>query len=238
MLRVISQRGPITVAGLVDDLALTETSVRRHLENLAAQGLVEDREVPGPRRRGRPARAWIVSDRGHAALAAHYDNLAEQAVRFLAETAGDDAVTAFAERRVAQLEQRWSAALAEVGDDATDRAHALASALSEQGYAATARPVGGDEQSREDTRDQPAGAPVGAVGIQVCQGHCPVQHVAEQFPQFCEAETQAFSRLLGIHVQRLATLAHGDHACTTFVPTVHPSPPHVTARTHPRKVTS
>ena len=34
-----------------------------------------------------------------------------------------------------------------------------------------------------------------------------------------EAEAQAFSRLLGVHVQRLATLAGGGHACTTHVPT-------------------
>jgi predicted ArsR family transcriptional regulator len=54
--------------------------------------------------------------------------------------------------------------------------------------------------------------------VQLCQGHCPVQHVAAQFPQFCDAETDAFSRLLGVHVQRLATLAHGEHVCTTFIP--------------------
>ena len=35
---------------------------------------------------------------------------------------------------------------------------------------------------------------------------------------FCEAERESFSRLLGVHVQRLATLAQGDHVCTTFVP--------------------
>jgi hypothetical protein len=46
-----------------------------------------------------------------------------------------------------------------------------------------------------------------------------VQHVATEFPAFCEAETDAFSRLLGVHVQRLATLAGGHHVCTTFVPT-------------------
>ena len=57
------------------------------------------------------------------------------------------------------------------------------------------------------------------IGTQLCQGHCPVQHVARQFPQLCEAETEAFSRLLGVHVQRLATLAHGEHVCTTHVPT-------------------
>ena len=54
--------------------------------------------------------------------------------------------------------------------------------------------------------------------VQLCQGHCPVQHVAAEFPEFCDAETEAFSELLGVHVQRLATLAQGDHVCTTFVP--------------------
>ena len=43
-------------------------------------------------------------------------------------------------------------------------------------------------------------------------------HVAAEFPQLCEAETRAFARLLGTHVQRLATIAHGDGVCTTHIP--------------------
>ncbi|MGW0372200.1 hypothetical protein ACWDZW_25560, partial [Streptomyces coeruleorubidus] len=50
--------------------------------------------------------------------------------------------------------------------------------------------------------------------------HCPVAHVAEQFPQLCEAETEFFAELLGTHVQRLATIAHGDGVCTTFIPKI------------------
>jgi hypothetical protein len=45
-----------------------------------------------------------------------------------------------------------------------------------------------------------------------------VQRVAEAFPQLCEAERRTFERILGTRVQRLATLAHGDHVCTSFVP--------------------
>ena len=55
-------------------------------------------------------------------------------------------------------------------------------------------------------------------GVQLCQHHCPVSHVAEEFPELCEAEQQAFAELLGTHVQRLATIANGDCACTTHVP--------------------
>ena len=82
------------------------------------------------------------------------------------------------------------------------RVEALVSVLTRDGFAASARPVG------EGAR----------TGVQVCQGHCPIHHVAAEFPQLCQAETDAFSRLLGVHVQRLSTLARGQHVCTTFVP--------------------
>ena len=57
-----------------------------------------------------------------------------------------------------------------------------------------------------------------ASGGQLCQHHCPVAHVAAEFPQLCEAETAVISRLVGTHVQRLATIAHGDGVCTTHIP--------------------
>jgi hypothetical protein len=45
-----------------------------------------------------------------------------------------------------------------------------------------------------------------------------VAHVAAEFPQLCEAETAVIGRLVGTHVQRLATIAHGDGICTTHIP--------------------
>ena len=74
---------------------------------------------------------------------------------------------------------------------------------SADGFAATIRPVGPETPT---------------VGIQLCQGHCPIQSVATQFPAFCDAETEAFSQLLGVRVERQTTLAQGQHACTTFIP--------------------
>lgn len=59
--------------------------------------------------------------------------------------------------------------------------------------------------------------------MQICQHHCPVSHVAEEFPELCAAELEAFRELLGTHVQRLATIANGDCACTTHVPLFLPS---------------
>jgi len=62
-------------------------------------------------------------------------------------------------------------------------------------------------------------------GIQICQHHCPVSHVAAEFPELCEAEQQAISEVLGSHVQLLASIVNGDCACTTHVPLHHTAPP-------------
>ena len=206
VLRVVSQEGPVSIPALAERLGLTETALRRHVDTLHAEGLVEPREPTGPRRRGRPAKAWVLTEHGHRTLVSDYDHLAGDALRFLGATVGETAVQLFAEQRVASLERRYADRIAAAGDDTADRASALVDALNADGYAASARPGGA------------AGAGQ-LTGLQLCQGHGPVPHVATEFPQFCEAETEAFSRLLGVHVQRLATLAHGDHVCTTFVPT-------------------
>ncbi len=204
VLQMVSVDGPVTAAELGRHLDLTPAAVRRHLDVLVEQGVVATHDAATARRgRGRPARAYVVSEAGHSSLGADYDSLAVEVLRHLARHSGPQAVADFARSRTAEAEQRYAAALSSVGDDTSDRADALVQALSDDGFAATARPVG-------------AGA---LVGIQLCQGHCPVQHVAAEFPAFCEAETESFSRLLGVHVQRLATLAGGHHVCTTFVPT-------------------
>ena len=218
VLQAIGERGPVTATALADDLGLTVPAVRRHLENLTEAGLIDERESaasPG-RGRGRPARSFVLSEGGHQALESDYDHLATEALRFLSQEGGDDAVRRFAESRVGAVEKRYAAELASAGPDTGERVDVLVAALTRDGFAASARPVGRTGTSGD-------AAPTGLSGIQLCQGHCPVQHAAREFPQFCDAETDAFSRLLGVHVQRLATLAHGDHVCTTFVPTTEGS---------------
>jgi predicted ArsR family transcriptional regulator len=203
--RAVLEHGPVTAADVANELGITAAAVRRHLDALEADGLVQAREArsAAPRGRGRPARAYVLTDAGHASMTTAYDDLAASAMAFLAEQLGPEAVEAFAARRVGELEQRYAPVVQSAGDDVDARTEALAHALAEDGYAASSRPVRG---------------PAGDVGIQLCQGHCPVQHVAARFPQLCDAETEVFSRLLGVHVQRLATLARGAHVCTTHVP--------------------
>ena len=88
--RLILENGPVTAAGLSARLGLTPAAVRRHLDNLLADGMVEARNarVYGSRGRGRPARMFAITDAGRSVFEHAYDDLATSALRFLAETAG------------------------------------------------------------------------------------------------------------------------------------------------------
>ena len=55
-------------------------------------------------------------------------------------------------------------------------------------------------------------------------------HLAEELPELCETEREAFAEILGTHVQRLATIVNGDCACTTHVPLDKPTTLRRTAR--------
>jgi len=202
VLRDISELGPVTATALAERLGLTSAGVRRHLDQLDADGLITTADVSSARRgRGRPARSYVVTPEGHRQLSTGYGDVATSALQFLSDRFGEDAVADFAHELLADLEKRYAPVVDAAGGDLGDRATALAAALARDGYSASVRPVG------------PSG-----LGLQLCQGHCPMHEVAARFPQFCEEETEVFARLLGVHVQRLATLAGGEHVCTTFVP--------------------
>jgi predicted ArsR family transcriptional regulator len=198
--QLLLERGSATAAELSVALSLSTAGIRRHLDAMLAEGLVESRERPtrAQRGRGRPARVFSLTDAARDSLPHTYDGLASAALRWIAAQGGAHAIEAFAAEQVAALEERCRSAMAEAGDDPLARAEALAAALTAEGYA--------------------AGASTIASGGQLCQHHCPVAHVAAEFPQLCEAETQVISRLVGTHVQRLATIANGDGICTTHIP--------------------
>jgi predicted ArsR family transcriptional regulator len=162
------------------------------------QGLVEarDQRPHGARGRGRPARVFALTQAGRDQFEQQYDDLAAQAMRYLARTGGEEAVAAFARDRLAELEERILSMQA--ANPELPASEVLARAMSVAGFAASVHQ--------------------GPMGEQLCQQHCPVAHVAHEFPQLCEAETEAIARVLGRHVQRLATIAHGDGVCTTCIP--------------------
>lgn len=202
VLELVVKHGPIAATELAYRMDLTSAAVRRHVQALEAEDLIVEHEGVGPvtPKRGRPAKLYVSTPAGQAKLVNAYSDIATATIRFLEEELGPEAVDAFAEAQFAEITATYADAVEAAGEDPLARAQALAQALTADGYAATVRTVGD------------------GFALQLCQGACPVLRVANEFPQFCAAETRAFGRLLDLHVQRLATLADGEHVCTTNIP--------------------
>jgi len=195
--RTLLRVGPSTAADLAEDLGMTSAGVRRHLIALVDDGLVvaHDRAPYGPspkRGRGRPGSVFTLTEAGRAACDQAYDDLALAALRFIEAEFGPEAVEAFAVDRA----HRLSAGIG--GTPGSSTPQEVAEALSRAGYAAVIEPRGD-------------------VAVQLCQHHCPVVDAAREFPVLCEAETAELGRIMGRHVTRLATLAHGDEVCTSVI---------------------
>ena len=228
MLHVL-RHGPISATDIAEEFGLTAAGVRRHLDNIVADGHAEIVTVSRSGQRGRPAKMFRLTDAGRRHFGHDYDTLALLALRALKQTGGEAAVESFAAQRIHQLLENLDvdqvhqlesndsgevassvtgtrAASSDEEDDVVGKARAIADALTDRGYAATV--------------DHSAG------GVQICRHHCPIQDVAQEFPELCAAEHRVVAELLGQHTQPLATIADGNGICTTHIPltTIHPSP--------------
>lgn len=203
IIKLLLESGPTTASHIGECLGLSAAGVRRHLDALIEAGDAQANAAAAWQQegRGRPAKRFQLTAAGRGKLEHTYDDLASAAMRQLREIGGDEAVRTFARRRIDAILAGVEPATGDANDDVEAAADRIADALTGAGYATTTTKVGGPLH-----------------GVQICQHHCPVSHVAEEFPELCEAEQQAMAAVLGTHVQRLATIVNGDCACTTHVP--------------------
>lgn len=197
ILDLLLDHGTLSASQIAHTLGLSAAGVRRHLDNLLAEDVVEEAPATGgsTRGRGRPARVFRLTDKGRGTFGYDYDRVAVLALQALRQAGGESAVIEFASERMREIVSE--AAIVD-GDPAEVAAKKLAKAFARHGYAATVDQAGG--------------------GVQICRHHCPIQGVAEHFPEMCAAEHAAVREALGQHIQPLATIVDGNGVCTTHIP--------------------
>jgi predicted ArsR family transcriptional regulator len=94
-------------------------------------------------------------------------------------------------------QDRWESKLVATGS-LKQRTENLANILIQDGYAAS---VG--------LNDGPV--------VQLSFHRCPIESLAKEFPEICEAEMCAIGETLGAHVTRIATIALGAEICTAII---------------------
>lgn len=188
-----------SVADIADTMGLSEVAIRRHLQVLERDGLVDAETIrrDGP---GRPSARYMLTDRAHRLFPDNSAQLAIELLSYLEEEHGHEALLGFMRWRAARQGGRYASALE--GADSGKGAARLAELLSDDGYFAEAEQVTDGD---------------GRTVLELTQGHCAIKEIAEQHPEICAYETQLFSDLLGATVSREKTIAGGAPACVCHI---------------------
>jgi predicted ArsR family transcriptional regulator len=194
LLLLLRKHPGATVAELAAAVGLTGMGVRRHLEALEVDGLVE-RSSCARLGVGRPPTGWRLSPAGMELLPRSYDTFVLQLLEDVCEQVGDDGIDAVMRRRGEKMAGQYREELA---DAATleERVAGLAQVRDRAGYVA--------EWRRE-----------GEVLVLV-ENNCAVHRVAERFPAVCAMELALFRKVLGpaVEVTRVAHTMAGEATCT------------------------
>jgi predicted ArsR family transcriptional regulator len=197
---------PATAAELAEQLGISAVAVRRHLQVLERDGLVDAETVrrDGP---GRPSARYALTARARQLFPDRSAELANELLDFLEDEHGRAGLSAFLRWRQARHGERYAAHLAGA-DDAASRAELLAGLLSADGFAAQVNAVE---------------APDGATVLELRQTHCAIADVAEEHPEVCAYEAALFKQVLGASVSRKSTIAGGSSACVCHITPQNPA---------------
>jgi DeoR family suf operon transcriptional repressor len=200
VLMEIKRTGIATAAALAHTLDCAVNTVRHHLKELEAEGVVvHDRTHHGV---GAPQYAYRLSPKGHALFPDRYADTLSHVLDRVVALHGRAASVALLQAHYGELGDRICAETAELTREA--RGEHIARALDGEGFMATWRSL-----------------PNGGV---LTEHNCPHRMVAERFPEVCADEEAFLAQAFGATVQRQSHIAAGCGSCSYHVITNAPAP--------------
>jgi predicted ArsR family transcriptional regulator len=190
---VVERRG-VRVEELATELGITTAAVRRHLDNLRADGFVQVQAVRQPT--GRPYYAYYPTEAAAGTLPAHYADLLERMLRSV--SAKEDVVAAVMDSVAQALAERHKAEVAVAADAGPeDRVEQVTASLKGEGIL----------QSWRSEAD----------GFHLVNDACPYRKAAEISTLPCESDRKAIELLLGLNVEQLNRIVDGSPICEYLV---------------------
>ncbi len=186
---LLAVHGEATVADIAGDLGLNQANIRRHLEVMRAEGLVDvtirRHEI------GRPSYVYKLTERAEE-MSAHYPRLVNRLVRRLASQ--PDSAPLLSQLFDGVAEDVAVAHRLEVtGATLGERVAETSSALKDEGIV---------DHWRKD-----------ADGFHLMNTACPYRKAAEASDAPCHADHKVVESLLGVPVEQVSRIVDGDHMC-------------------------
>ena len=202
LVHILHERGDCSAADLAEAIGVSQGSVRRHLDIMVAEGLLDTRLVRQPR--GRPVTRYSLSEAGEErSSAANYTRLLDRFLPALADLSEDEISGQPGEAIVSQIFTRVAEGVAREhsprvrSEDLGTRLEEVVTALREVGIL-------------NEVVDEGEAFRLRNVG-------CPCRTTANETSAACEADRYSIELLVGAPVEQVATIAGGSSCCEYLV---------------------
>lgn len=198
LLDLLRQHGDMTIAELARKLDIAPPAVRRHLDILATESLVDYRSVKQPT--GRPYFVYFRTDIARERESNGYPRLVE---RLLHEVEALDDGEGAGRRLLETLLERMSDHIAAEhrsqisGNTVEERVASLVTALADEGILE-------DFEIRED-------------GVHLMNTSCPHRRAALASTALCRSEQRAISTLIELPVEQVSRIVDGGLRCEYII---------------------
>jgi DeoR family transcriptional regulator, suf operon transcriptional repressor len=190
----LKRAGGLTAKQVAERLALSLNAVRHHVKELEASGLVGyEREHRGV---GAPVFVYRLTAAGEALFPRRYEDAVGRLLDHVVASEGRNAAVRVLESKYRDMAAELLPALADAPP--AERMAVVARALAAEGY-------------MPEVQNGDGGA------HRLVEHNCPIQQVAERFPEVCEAEARFLAEVLEAQVTREAHIASGCSACEYHV---------------------
>jgi predicted ArsR family transcriptional regulator len=198
ILEILRHRGESAIAELADSLGLATASVRRHLDVLQAEGLVELRSIR--KQTGRPYYAFRLSELAEELTPSGYSKLVVRLLDEVTDIGGEDLRDVLFERMAKRIAEEHQPQID--GMDLERRVEQVTEALNTEGIL--------DGWSREND------------GYHLFNRSCPYRRAAQASHAPCASDRKIIELLLDTEVEQIGRLVNGQMRCEYVVrmPTV------------------
>jgi predicted ArsR family transcriptional regulator len=194
ILTMLKTQGSLSVNEMSKQLGITEMAVRRHLNTMERDSLVETKLVR--QAMGRPTNVFSLTSVADDLFPKKYQNLTLDLLDELLESEGEDKIDRLFERRKDKLIGKYEPRMRAKG--LKERVSELVTIQNENGYMAEL-----EQKSDEE--------------FVLSEHNCPITQVANQFQQACSCELKLFQRLLDANVERTECLSKGGSKCVYVI---------------------
>ncbi|MCR8631031.1 helix-turn-helix transcriptional regulator [Paenibacillus radicis (ex Xue et al. 2023)] len=194
ILTMLKTQGSLTVSDMAKQLGITEMAVRRHLNTLERDGLIEAKLVR--QAMGRPTNLYSLTEQADELFPKKYHHLTLDLLGELVSEAGEQQVERLFERRKERMVQRYEEQMQ--GKPLEERVKTLADIQNSNGYMV-------DWAATKEGH------------FVINEHNCPISQVANQYNHACQCELMMFKSLLNADVERTECLVKGGIKCSYII---------------------